>query len=392
MSYSPPEPPSPERKSLDFDEFIAVVVALISIGFILLWGLTRQDKPFRTTTWPLLGKQPQGETAFSGKPSHTPSAELASREVSEQLSPLQIFQSQPDTPDKFAEFGNSANLSRLDGKLQSGLNQQAVRSFIVSAPAGLPSQTAPNIAIQPDGGELEPLFSVNEAANEAAAGSGGNLPDLPSQPLESTVSATIEPLTAPRDFPDISDEYWATDFIDALSARGLLLGFPDGTFQPDKPVTRAELAALIAKVFRREGQRIALEFGDIPVTHWAASEIDQTVTAGFMRGYPGEIFNPDQPVSRVQVLVAIVSGLGVSPTLEPTSSLERYQDQDEIPDWAIAKVATGTEIGLVVNYPSLERLQPNKPATRAEVAAILNRTLVYLGKLDDSPSNYIVRP
>ena len=386
MSYSPPEPPSPERKSLDFDEFIAVAVAFISIGFILLWSLTRKETHFRTVAGDLLGEQPQVETAAKGKPSGGQPSEISSLEASKQSTPLQSFQVQPDTPDKFAESGDSVSLGLLYTAPQPSLNNRDSFSR-VSEEDGLPSQLAPNITIQSEGDDLEPVLPIQADPQSL----GGELPDLPSQPLASALTP-FEPLAAPLEFSDVSDEYWGIAFIDALSARGLLSGFPDGSFRPDEPLTRAELAALIAKVFTLEVRRSTLDFGDISETYWAASEIKGAVTAGFMRGYPEEIFKPDQAVSRVQVLVAIVSGLELVSNADPISTLERYQDRDEIPNWAIAAVATATEMELIVNYPNLERLQPNKSATRAEVAAILNRVLVRLGELDDSSSSFIVRP
>ena len=393
MSYSPPEPPSPERKSLDFDEFVAVVIAFISIGLILLWGLSRKETRFGTAAWRLLEKQSQVETASVSKPSGEQPSEISSLEVYEQASPFQIFQSQPDTPDKFAELRHSELLSGLHGEQQPPLNKRAAGSFsIVSEAVGPPNQAGSNVAVQLDGDESEPFV----LGKGDAPGLGDDLPVLPSQPLEQPIDSTeliaIAPLTVSIEFPDVSDQYWATAFIDALSARELLSGFPNGTFQPDKPMTRAELAAQISKVFTLAAQQKALNFEDIPETYWAASEIKKTVIAGFMRGYPAETFKPDQSVSRVQVLVAIVSGLGLTLNAEPMSVLRRYQDWDEIPNWAIAKVATATEIGLVVNYPNLERFRPNQPATRAEVAAIMNRALVHLGKLEDFPSSYVVRP
>ena len=391
MSYSPPEPPSPPKKSLDLDEFAAVVVAFIGIGLILLWGLSRKQTSFGAAALRLLGEPSRVEATASGdKSSGEPSSKLSSLEDSEQDSPFQIFQRQPNTPDKIAKFSHSESLGFLSGQLPSQLSRRATESSSKGAQTGRqPSSTESDGAVQPDGNE----FGLSVPGTEAAP-IGGELPILPSQPLEPALEspAALPIPTVPKDFPDVPDDYWAMEFIDALSARGLLSGFPDGTFRPDKPVTRAELAAQIAKVFPLEDRGNALDFSDLPENYWANSVIQETVAAGFMRGYPQETFKPDQAVTRLQVFVAIVSGLKSTPSSPTPAIFRRYQDWQDIPNWALSKVTTATEMGLVVNYPNLEWLQPNKAATRAEVAAIMNRALVYQGKLDDSSSSYIVRP
>ena len=408
MSYSPPEPPSPKKKLFDSDEVTAVVVAFIGIGLVVLWGLSRTETR-EMATLRQLGKQPLVEPAASSEANREQPLQTASPEGPVTRFPFQIFPNQPDTPDKIPEFSHSAPLGlpadrQQEDKQPSKVNRLATAPLSIISEEGDPaSQPSPNLGIQTEESELGSISPPKDTT-----GVGGQLPELPSQPVleqpvleqpiesptlaESPDLPAIQPIKDPVEFSDVPDEYWAKVFIDALSSRDLLSGFPDRTFQPDKPVTRAELAAQIAKVFSLQARENSLEFTDLPNNHWAGSVIKETVAAGFMKGYPDERFAPEQAVSRVQVLVAIVSGLRLTSNSDPADLLGRYQDRDKIPGWALQKVAAATEKGLVVNYPNLERFQPDKPATRSEVAAILTRALVYQNRLEDSPSRYVVRP
>ena len=204
-------------------------------------------------------------------------------------------------------------------------------------------------------------------------------PRVPEEVASDAVPLQREPLT----FPDVPDNYWAKPFIDDLTARGILNGLPDGSYAPDRPMTRAELAVQVAQAFEIEARQDAQTFSDIPDNYWAIETIDEAVTTGFMKGYPEGIFRPDQTVPRVQVLVAIATGLALPASPSPDTVLQAYQDQAEIPEWARGKVASAVEADLInIAADSEAQLRANEAATRAEVAVILHRSLVYLGKVD----------
>ncbi|MEQ9367880.1 MAG: S-layer homology domain-containing protein [Coleofasciculus chthonoplastes F3-SA18-01] len=196
-------------------------------------------------------------------------------------------------------------------------------------------------------------------------------------------------------FPDIQGN-WAQAFIQALASRGIIRGFPDGTFRPNAPVTRAQFAAMIRQAFEQPLERPATQFSDIPANFWALDAIQEAYRMGFMEGYPNNIFLPDQNIPRVQVLVALVSGLDLSAPAQSTALLNRtFQDAAQIPDWAQTSIAAATVNQMVVNYPNVAFLNPNQTATRADVAAFIYQALVSRGQLPQIPpstvaSRYIV--
>lgn len=208
-------------------------------------------------------------------------------------------------------------------------------------------------------------------------------------------TGTAAQLAQSRTFPDIQNN-WARSFIEALAARGVILGFPDGTFRPDEPVTRAQFAAMVRQAFGGAPERPGISFVDVPVTYWGFEAIQEAYRTGFLEGYPNNIFQPEQNIPRVQVLVSLVSGLDLSPPTDPATVLStNFEDAPEIPTFARNSVAAATLNQLVVNYPDVAFLNPNQVATRADVAAFIYQALVNEGTLpqlsaNDVAAQYIV--
>ena len=182
-------------------------------------------------------------------------------------------------------------------------------------------------------------------------------------------------------FPDIQGN-WARSFIEALAARGIIRGFPDGTFRPDEPVTRAQFAAMIRQAFQRAPQRQGTQFADVPANYWGLEAIQTAYRTGFLEGYPNNIFLPEQNIPRVQVLVSLATGLDLSPPAQLATVLNtNFRDAAQIPAFARDQVAAATVNQLVVNYPNVALLNPNQVATRADVAAFIYQALVKNGSL-----------
>lgn len=214
-------------------------------------------------------------------------------------------------------------------------------------------------------------------------------------PFPITTPATPVPSTPapaqPINFVDVAEDYWARPFIDALSARGVVSGFAGDYFRPDRPVTRAEFAALLQDAFNQNPGQGTTVFKDVPSDFWAVTAINRANQTGFLEGYPGNVFRPQQEIPRAQVFVALANGLNLAPPSSPTQALQTYKDAAQIPNYAIEPIAAATNAGLVVNYPDSNLLNPNRNATRAEVTAIIYQALVQAGRIEPIQSQYIVR-
>ena len=199
------------------------------------------------------------------------------------------------------------------------------------------------------------------------------------------------PAMGPGQFSDLGG-HWATAFIQGLVSKGVIRGFPDGTFKPEASITRAEYAAIIAKTFdlpRQRGTGTGT-FSDVTANFWASAAITQAASMGFVSGFPDGTFRPQQNLTRVQALVSLVSGLGL--TGGNPNLLLFYTDRAQIPSYATEAIATASQRRLVVNYPKTEQLEAMRPITRAEVAALIYQALVATGRADAIASPYIVNP
>ena len=192
-------------------------------------------------------------------------------------------------------------------------------------------------------------------------------------------------------FIDVPPQHWVYPILQNLGLRQRLNGFPDGSFRPEEGMTRAELAAQLAQLnltdpanasASNRGQPIPrLSYRDVDPHHWAYRPIHWVVENGYMTGYPDGSFRPDQPLTRLQVVLSLSQGLGLKSQHSPAEVLQPYEDHQQVPDWGAQALAGALEAGLVNGTPASKKLEPNRLATRAEVISIIHAVLVYTGQL-----------
>lgn len=194
-------------------------------------------------------------------------------------------------------------------------------------------------------------------------------------------------------FSDVSQDNWAKTAIEKLADDNIISGYKDGTFKPDNSLTRGEFAALLNKAFPdKPFIREAIEFTDVASDYWAKEVIQEAYRKGFLTGYEGKIFLPEQEIPRVQVLVALANGLGYKPSQPTEETLKKvFEDAADIPGYGISPVAAAAEKSIVVNYPNIKKLEPNRSSTRAEVAAFLSQVLLQEGDTSSVSDEYIVK-
>lgn len=219
---------------------------------------------------------------------------------------------------------------------------------------------------------------------------------LQSKPIQAGCSSTsvaqtpASPSAQTTAFSDVSSNYWAAQFIQQLSQRGVIAGFPNGTFRPEEPVTRAQFAAMVDKAFQKSQQRQAIKFSDVPSNYWASSAIGKAYSIGFLAGYPGNRFQPNQAIPRQQVLVSLANGLGYTSGGNNQSTLRYFNDASKIASYARSPIAAATQKQIVVNYPNVKSLNPTATATRAQVAAFIYQALVSSNQAPAINSPYVV--
>ena len=180
-------------------------------------------------------------------------------------------------------------------------------------------------------------------------------------------------------FPDVSKDYWAASQINLLSEQGVIVGYPDGTFKPDANVTRAEFAAMAIRALGQQHTKIAqpITYADVDENYWAYQDIQKAVYFDLISNSKGnDLFRPEDSVSRAESLSVAVNAL-TTETISPDKAKEvierRYIDANTIPEWFLIPAGKAEILGMIVVAPSAKKaaLEADRPATRAEVAAIL---------------------
>ncbi|MFZ5813789.1 MAG: S-layer homology domain-containing protein, partial [Bacillota bacterium] len=199
-------------------------------------------------------------------------------------------------------------------------------------------------------------------------------PEPEPQPAQAPVPACTEAL-----FADVPADHPACGAIKLLVEQGIVAGYPDGTFQPTKSVTRAEFAKLFVLTMGAAPQaNKGLAF--FTTGHWAANQgyLQAAVSLGTLAGFPDGTFKPNDPVTRAQGVKIAISGLpGASGSPEPAGL---YHDI-AANAWYRSHVAAALNEGLIgsaATFPVFTgaAFSGDTPLTRAEAALLLANLLL----------------
>ncbi|MFS0726399.1 amidase family protein [Paenibacillus sp. 1P07SE] len=118
------------------------------------------------------------------------------------------------------------------------------------------------------------------------------------------LAVQLELSPAPSSFRDVSATHWASDYIGAAALSGVLNGYTDGTFRPNEQLNRAEMAALIARAFQLSGTS-SLQFSDVRSDSWASAYIDALAANQITTGYEDGSYRPDRLITRAEFATMI---------------------------------------------------------------------------------------
>ncbi|MEW6229792.1 MAG: S-layer homology domain-containing protein [Bacillota bacterium] len=212
----------------------------------------------------------------------------------------------------------------------------------------------------------------HSVAVSGGAASGGRLGRLALRAFVATVlacalitaSAAVASAQTAAKLKDI--EYcWAEEAITALVDEGIIGGYPDGTFKPENPVTRAEFAKMVARAFaiRPTGEP---RFRDIS-NNWAKAYIIALSESGIVSGYPDGTFKPERHITRAEMATMLVRVVKLGDKMD---SLEQPEPSfgDVGPEhWAFRSIETANTLGILPVHFGVV-FEPNAATTRAETA------------------------
>jgi len=153
--------------------------------------------------------------------------------------------------------------------------------------------------------------------------------------------------------------------------HNFFIGYPDGTFQPDGNITRAEISAAMSRALGLGWSNEQPGFPDVKPTHWAAGFITLMKNEGFMLGDPAGTFRPDAPITRAEAAAVFLRIAGMSPVLNLTSS--SFSDVEPM-SWAAGYIEAARQAGLLAGYPD-NTFRPADLLSRAEFATLASDAL-----------------
>jgi len=204
-------------------------------------------------------------------------------------------------------------------------------------------------------------------------------PDVPLTP-ETPSTPSLPPafqdsmMQLPLSFTDVTSAHWAKSYIDEATARGVISGYPDRTFHPDREMTRAEFTTLLWKLSGSPSAVPAVPAADVERGDWFCEAVAWAYAGGYVNGVTKTEFRPGGTVTREQAMTILYRYAG-SP-LAP-GALSGYADGGDVSPYARAAMSWATENGIITGVGG-GRLAPAESATRAQLCTMIVRYIHYV--------------
>lgn len=198
---------------------------------------------------------------------------------------------------------------------------------------------------------------IEHSDGEKALAEGAYVTDLSGRPL--AIEIVVEKFST---FTVVQAD---RELVRAASYEAYVQGYPDGRFAPERAVSRAELAMMLASLLRADAGGGA-DFPDVDRGHWAYEPIGAAQRAGLLLGDANGGFRPDAPVSRAELAIAVGRWKRLKSDADSASSA------DTADHWAESMIASVHDAGIMIGRTE-ERFAPDDDVTRAEAVRVLNR-------------------
>ncbi|WP_338553123.1 S-layer homology domain-containing protein [Paenibacillus sp. KS-LC4] len=244
-----------------------------------------------------------------------------------------------------------------------------VRSVIVPAKAssGGGTDTGTNPGTNPGSGSGSNSGSGSGSGSSNGSNSG-TTPGTGTEPGTNPGTGTNPPA-----FPDVSN-HWAGAAIGKLTAQGIMKGYPDGTFQPDKKMKRAEFMTIIFRLLKLDTAAGSSKFSDVSEGAWYAGSVNALVNEGIVSGFADGSFKPNQEITREEAFVILYRAIKGQLAAGTASGEGSFKDSESISAWAAEAVQALAEHGLISGYKD-GSIKPEQSINRAEIATIVAKLL-----------------
>ena len=175
-------------------------------------------------------------------------------------------------------------------------------------------------------------------------------------------------------FTDVSTDDWFTDVVRYVYDKGLMTGTSDTEFSPNLTTTRGMIVSILNRL---EGGPTAeaAGFTDVADGDWYAEAVNWAASEGIVNGFEDNTFRPNDPITREQLAAMLMNyAAWKGEDVSARADLSGYNDAASVSSWAAETVQWAVAEGLISGMPG-NLLEPQGSATRAQVAAILERFL-----------------
>lgn len=180
-------------------------------------------------------------------------------------------------------------------------------------------------------------------------------------------------------YKDVSPWHWAYETVEKLSSKGIISGYPDGTFLPDKTITRAEATKLLMLALN---PNLVFKYShnvceDVKASHWASKYIVNGKL--YVKIYDDGLFKPEQEITRLEFANAVAKSLEfVNITTDADTSVDNIvlTDISDLDLTSKNNIKFLIKLGIINGYED-NTFRPDKTLTRAETAKMLSLALIY---------------
>ena len=225
--------------------------------------------------------------------------------------------------------------------------------------------------------EYKPSSSPNGSGGSGGSGSAGggksftvagNVDEIADKLEEENEQAANEQNN--KSFTDISGYSWALEAIESLTKENIINGYPDNTFRPGNPITRAEFVKVITTAFFPGVQDGECNFTDVAKSHWCYKYICEAVDIGLINGISETYFGADENITRQQAAVICKRTIDVLGLKISSDAADRFADTDKIADYAAQAVESLHGSGIVSGDEN-GYFNPTVNMSRAEASKII---------------------
>lgn len=182
--------------------------------------------------------------------------------------------------------------------------------------------------------------------------------------------STYALMEAKRSFQDVPESHWAWQAVRALAARQVVEGRTGVGFEPDGPVTRAELTAMLVRALGLQTAEPPAAFADVAPSAWYADALAAAAKAGLVTGRAAGEFAPEQPVTREELAAMLVRARELKtgrPAGASPSPAQGFVDAAGASPWAADYIGRAEAAGLMQGAGA-GRFEPARTTVRAEAA------------------------